>query len=737
MVLITSTNRIHIGRSKPFSSGQVIENWTPSDMPSNEMKVGLDITDEFAVTLNAGSVSNVLDMTGNGNDGFEAVGSNQGVYKDGSAGYKCLDLSDPESAGLRVPNLGLTTGATVIVVWKSVLSDNFIMLGTDTTEVYLGLGSENNTSLSIDRDCGDPVYWKNGGMNNIVSRGDIYDSYGSDELSIFEAREVDMSSWTGDLRLGFGPFSTSFDLQGELYEFYVLTPEVTDENRVRLSGYLAHKYALQAKLPLGHPYKTNPPTTAPLTKFTPFIIGMELVLNPQIADSVQLNGVNVSGMENTSSKEYGKFIQDNSVQQALYNLNDANANGLRTLDTKGKNKGGVETTDDVQYADAYFAVNYKNGTESTFENYNTLLRNNDDTSQRLMGDDGDDVWYSINTMNGAAEINGRAESTKALPMPFGSLRMQGEITDKGVVTVLFNESSGVRAWEGSMAYMALSKTVLSRENADKTIAYIHHECGIQSDLPLGNPYRTTRPTLNDPTWTPWQLEPLLWLTATSDAITLNGSDASQVDDRARNSNNMEQSTAADQPGYDSTNNKLIFTGTESLTSGDVDTFKSLHETGGTLGFRFNLADVNTDALMALFTTQRPTSGDKGVFIAIDDRGTNENAVYVIVGRGISGSANVAYGVIDGSSSLPISDTGDHTLIVTFDATNMKIYFDGVLEYTIALKNAFATGPSSEIGALGADANGDWGLEGGIGKVTISNDKLDDAGALQLHNYLNS
>jgi hypothetical protein len=49
-------------------------------------------------------------------------------------------------------------------------------------------------------------------------------------------------------------------LNGYIAENIVVTGALSDANRQRLQGYLAHKWGLTANLPAGHPYKTVGPT---------------------------------------------------------------------------------------------------------------------------------------------------------------------------------------------------------------------------------------------------------------------------------------------------------------------------------------------------------------------------------------------------------------------------------------------------------------------------------------------
>lgn len=52
-------------------------------------------------------------------------------------------------------------------------------------------------------------------------------------------------------------FTGSFT--GDIFE-YVVTRKLTEANRQKVAGYMLHNAGLQANLPSGHPYRTDPPT---------------------------------------------------------------------------------------------------------------------------------------------------------------------------------------------------------------------------------------------------------------------------------------------------------------------------------------------------------------------------------------------------------------------------------------------------------------------------------------------
>jgi len=70
-----------------------------------------------------------------------------------------------------------------------------------------------------------------------------------------------MAGITEPLLLG-GPDLSALTYAGSIAEVVIIVGSVTTDIRQRIEGYLAWKWGLEAKLPIGHPYKTAPPLVA-------------------------------------------------------------------------------------------------------------------------------------------------------------------------------------------------------------------------------------------------------------------------------------------------------------------------------------------------------------------------------------------------------------------------------------------------------------------------------------------
>jgi hypothetical protein len=64
---------------------------------------------------------------------------------------------------------------------------------------------------------------------------------------------------TGNLMVGVRRFSNVGAFDGEIAEILAYQGALSDGDRQKVEGYLAHKYNIDGNLPQGHPYKTTPP----------------------------------------------------------------------------------------------------------------------------------------------------------------------------------------------------------------------------------------------------------------------------------------------------------------------------------------------------------------------------------------------------------------------------------------------------------------------------------------------
>jgi hypothetical protein len=301
-----------------FLSKSGVLDWTPGELNSTQMAQWIDATDESTVTTATG-ISQIDDKSGNGFNATQSTGSDQPDYIDGSAGYKAIDFSSPINGVLNLGQPINNSNCLVFAVWKESATD-FIPIN-ESTGAYTMVATQSNASTSINAGSGTPVYYKNGNLSSPTTRGDLYDLYGGDVLVISEQREVDFSAWIGNWTLG--NYSSTRDLEGEFYEHIIIDgDEVTTEDVLRVEGYLAHKYGLEASLPLGHPYRSSAPTVnAP--NFSPYLLEPLTWLDASEEAAITLNGSDIVQIDGVDSNGES-FTQGTAPDQPGYDeVNDS------------------------------------------------------------------------------------------------------------------------------------------------------------------------------------------------------------------------------------------------------------------------------------------------------------------------------------------------------------------------------------------------------------------------------
>jgi hypothetical protein len=86
-----------------------------------------------------------------------------------------------------------------------------------------------------------------------------------------------------------GSISTSYALNGVIYEIIIFNTPISVENRRTIEGYLAQKWSLTASLPAGHPGLTNNYLTTTITAVTQYPITSSTRANPKFTITESIN----------------------------------------------------------------------------------------------------------------------------------------------------------------------------------------------------------------------------------------------------------------------------------------------------------------------------------------------------------------------------------------------------------------------------------------------------------------
>lgn len=235
--------------------------WTPT-----QLGVGLgfwvDASDTSTITLNGSNVSGWNDKSGNNRHVSQTIASAQPTYQsnnlNGLAGIS--STGNPirlESASNISWNFDVGSFAAVC---SFEAGNYFEMLfqvdGRQTTaQFFFFRRREANNFADLWRqtplNSGATVYTGRYNRNTAVNGSTNGTYYSSNLVSTFTT-----SSTISKLTV-LGP---SNPFVGAINELIVLNSYISDTNREKLEGYLAHKWGLTNNLPSNHPYKNNTPT---------------------------------------------------------------------------------------------------------------------------------------------------------------------------------------------------------------------------------------------------------------------------------------------------------------------------------------------------------------------------------------------------------------------------------------------------------------------------------------------
>jgi hypothetical protein len=244
--------------------------WTPAQLTT---ALWLDAADTSTITLNGSTVSQWSDKSGNARNATQATAANQPAYS--SPNITFADGSDVLTFGSNNASgtFGYGTGDFAILAVVNPTA----RVGTWGSEILTQhlFGARADFSFRILQD-GRLVYGGTSAANIALSSATV-------ALSVRSITAVTRASNTFQLYINgtangvgtstdsigngtgasigntFSGTTASF-LNGAINEMIVVPTTLSADNRLNLEGYLAWKWGLQANLPVGHPYKDEPPT---------------------------------------------------------------------------------------------------------------------------------------------------------------------------------------------------------------------------------------------------------------------------------------------------------------------------------------------------------------------------------------------------------------------------------------------------------------------------------------------
>lgn len=236
--------------------------WTPAAIAT---ALWLDAADASTITASSGRISQWADKSGNTRNASQATAAQQPKVVMEFLNSRNVVEFDPTGSGyqrLSFSQLNNYEHLFFVAFKNNVDSYEAIFSSTvtDQRSVYVGAGTGSNLQVQNIT----PV---NGGFTrNSWHIGEVRAdgttaTIGVDGTRVSAADADKMISAEIGYYTNTSQFISGSSLRGKVAEIILLSAALTDANRQKVEGYLAHKWGLTANLPSDHPYKSAPPFT--------------------------------------------------------------------------------------------------------------------------------------------------------------------------------------------------------------------------------------------------------------------------------------------------------------------------------------------------------------------------------------------------------------------------------------------------------------------------------------------
>ncbi|AAT69546.1 gp70 [Alphaproteobacteria phage PhiJL001] len=223
---------------------------------------------------------------------------------------------------------------------------------------------------------------------------------------------------------------------------------------------------------LGNLPRINVGTARGAPLFNPLqVSGLSLRLDASQADTITLNGANVSQWDDISGNG-NNATQITASQQPPYNAQDSRANGQASVGpTVNTGSVGLELPS-LTVTHFFMVIGYEDGTDATFDERGTLVSGPGSFgTERIMGDVGtanlDSTGGGFNFTT-QVSINDGAFGAAILPLPLSCCIFVGNVTQ--AFSLGYNNSAVDRSWKGPICEVLAYNNALMTTEEQSTVA---------------------------------------------------------------------------------------------------------------------------------------------------------------------------------------------------------------------------------------------------------------------------
>ncbi len=480
--------------------------WTPAQLPG--LAMWLDASDASTLTVDAGAVSQWRDKSGNGRHLSPPASTNRpALVADGFNGRPTVRF-DGVDDHLGTRSLPRTGDLNVLAVLRPAsksgqyhnVFDSAPLSGGPMLWVR-GVGVVNSWELNTGSGLFTSNPWT--GVAQVLG---VRVSSSSPRLGIWVNGSSEAS---GDGTTGVSANPTSFDFfnraggqtfLGDASEVVWIDGTLSDADRQRLEGYLAHKWGTTASLPSNHPFKSAAPLRGELWTPAQLSGGTALWLDASDTSTFTTSGGVVLQWRDRSGNNRHA---NQALTSAMPARVDAALGGRPALVFDGTNDVLVISSysvpqpyemwaafslpvDPVAEADLWGSVNPVVVTRPRWQDGGStrlVYAGGNLTAPRLTV--GSHVWGA--GFNGASSFD-RLNGTLAATGNAGTWSLGGGTR----IGMGQNTSIYLRATVGELLIVPASLSVADRERLE---GYLAHKWGMAANLPANHPFKSAPPTV--------------------------------------------------------------------------------------------------------------------------------------------------------------------------------------------------------------------------------------------------
>jgi hypothetical protein len=363
-------------------------------------------------------------------------------------------------------------------------------------------------------------------------------------------------------------------MAGNYHEVILYNTSLTTNERQQVEGYLAWKWGLQVNLPLGHPFKYNPPT---MRVFRPIDIDTcRLWLDAADASTVQLSGSNVTTWLDKSGSGLN-FSQATTARQPTYSVGTLNGQNGILFTGAGTNGAATLSLSNAAFtltqgAYSIFVVARQNASAPSYTGYNYILKgsltdgflffgNHSSKNFATFTSPSSTTWNDTNSNSPPVSTSnnplllGMTVSNTVLTPYYSGIAQNTKTGTTGAFTGMvlgdapFPTFSG-QNWNGVICEICIFNSTLTTSQRQQIEGYLTDKWRVAA-LPTTHPYSLQRALPSTPIFSPTAAPGLqVWLdSADPTALTLSGSNVTQWRDKSGNNRHGTPPATSNQPTY--------------------------------------------------------------------------------------------------------------------------------------------------------------------------------------------